>query len=277
MTDRMINDVFLSYAREDKEFTSKIETALGKQGWRVFKDREIRSGMRWENVLVDQLNQIRCILVLWSKSSVNSKWVLKEARRGLERKNLVQVSIDSTAPPDEFLPYQYRELSALRSEGPDSEYALLLRDIAELVGIDRPVGTLPDPGPAQITADHLTLVHSCWKRKADQSNVESVRAFPYQIHLMVFGSQTAMSKIENVVYYFDPAYAVNRPTGVDTLLNAYVLVRDDPIDNFSVYEFANGYSVVRAKVKVKSQTDIVELSRFVNMADEGPWLKNDFL
>jgi TIR domain len=271
MNEPPLFDIFISYAHEDIEFASELQTALGRQGWTVFMDREIPNASRWRDVLKEQLDRVKCILVLWSKASVRSSWVKDETSRGLERKVLVHATIDESRPPDSFENYQYRHLSGWRQDPQRTEYLHLLRDIAETVGIDRAVGTLPDPGPHRvITEDHLALVHSSWSRSSGDPR------YPFQIHIMLMGCDTALKRVENVIYYFDPAYGKNRPEGVDPLLKAYVHVRNDWRDNFTVYELANGYSVVCAKVKVRGQAQLVELSRFVNLMEQGPRLRQYF-
>lgn len=265
-------DIFISYAHEDIDFASELQAALGRQGWTVFLDREIPNASRWRDVLEEQLQRVKCILVLWSEASAKSSWVRKETARGLERKVLMHATIDESLPPDTFEPYQCRQLAGWRQDPQHREYLLLLRDIAEKVGIERAVGTLPDPGPyGVITEDHLALVHSSWKLTEGDPKYDP--RYPYQIHIMLLGSDTALKRVENVIYYFDPAYGKNKPERVDPLLKAYVHVREDWRDNFTVYELANGYSVVRAKVKIRRQAPIVELSRLVNLMEASPKLK----
>ena len=271
MTEPPSYDIFISYAHLDGEFASELQAALGLQGWTVFMDREMPNASRWSDLLVEQLDRVKCVLVLWSAASVMSPWVIKEASKGLERQVMVHATIDESSPPKPFEQYQYRHMAGWREDPQRTEYLLLLRDIAERLGIERNVGTLADPGPfLSITEDHLALVHSSWRRTGADPR------YPYQIHLMLVGSHAAVTRVENVIYYFDPAYGINRPEGLDPLLKAYVQVRNDRRDNFTVYELANGYSVVRAKVKVRGQASLVELSRLVNLMEAGPRLKQQF-
>lgn len=275
MSESLSFDIFIAYAHEDVEFALELQAALGRQGWTVFMDPEIPNASCWRDVLDEQLNRVKCILVLWSEAAVTSEWVSREALRGVERGVLIHATIDGCSPPDAFEPYQYAQLAGWRQDPGRPEYSRLLRDVAEKVGIERAVGTLPDPGQHQaITEDHLALVHSSWRMSAEHPRYDP--RYPFQIHLMLLGSDTALKRVENVIYYLDPAYGANRPEGVDSLLKAYVHVRNDWRDRFTVYELANGYSMVRAKVKVQRQASIVELSRLVNLMEEGPKLKEHF-
>jgi hypothetical protein len=138
------------------------------------------------------------------------------------------------------------------------------------VGTKAALGTLRQPTLyEEVTEDHLALASTSWRRGGE----EGKGPFPYQIHLRLAGSQAALQRVENVVYYFDPAYGQNRPDLVDPVLKAYVQVSSDWRSGFTVYDLANGYSVVRAAVKVRDQARIVRLSRLVDIMEKGPWLK----
>jgi len=45
--------------------------------------------------------------------------------------------------------------------------------------------------------------------------------------LRLVGSKAALQRVENVVYYFDPADAQNRPDLVDQILKAYMQMSKD--------------------------------------------------
>jgi hypothetical protein len=44
-------------------------------------------------------------------------------------------------------------------------------------------------------------------------------------------------------------------------------------DCFEIKELANGYSLIRAEVKIKDQEAIIYLSRFIDLMDKSPHLK----
>jgi hypothetical protein len=117
--------------------------------------------------------------------------------------------------------------------------------------------------------DHLALTSTSWRRKGEDGR----GPFPYQIHLRLVGRKGAIRRVDNVVYHFDPAYGQNRPDLIDPVLKAYVRVSNDWKTGFTVYELANGYSIVRAAVKIRNQSKIVRLSRLVDIMEDGPFLK----
>lgn len=82
MVGRTMNDIFISYAREDRERAKALAQALKGQGWSVWWDRRIPTGKRYADVIVEAIAGSRCVVVLWSTVSITSDWVREEARAG---------------------------------------------------------------------------------------------------------------------------------------------------------------------------------------------------
>ena len=93
-------DIFLSYAKEDREPARRIAKVLESCGWSVFWDRKIAAGDNWREVVQSELDGAGAVVVLWSETSVESTWVLDEAERG--RRRLVSVLIGKAALPIGF-------------------------------------------------------------------------------------------------------------------------------------------------------------------------------
>jgi hypothetical protein len=72
----------LSYAEEDRETAGRIARLLEGQGWSVWWDRKIPGGQTWREVIQSALQDMSCMVVLWSRSSVDSFWVNEEAKKG---------------------------------------------------------------------------------------------------------------------------------------------------------------------------------------------------
>src|SRR5512134_618531 len=70
-----MTDIFISYAREDRETAKTLAQALTDQGWSVWWDRRIRTGGRFYDVIDRELTAARCVIVLWSKAALMSSWV----------------------------------------------------------------------------------------------------------------------------------------------------------------------------------------------------------
>lgn len=95
-------DIFLSYAKEDRERAGKLATALQAAGWSVWWDRDIQVGQDFDQVIENALDSAKCVVVLWSKHSISSEWVKNEAASAAERGKLVPALIDDVRMPLEF-------------------------------------------------------------------------------------------------------------------------------------------------------------------------------
>jgi len=95
-------DVFISYAREDRECAELLARALKQKGWSVWWDDQIKVGHSFTETIELELGRARCVIVLWSRHSVQSEWVPLEAREAAKRKALVPVRIENVQPPLEF-------------------------------------------------------------------------------------------------------------------------------------------------------------------------------
>ena len=99
-----MDDIFISYARDDRSKVEPLAKALNEQGWSVWWDREIEVGDSFEKVIEQAINEAECVIAVWSVKSVNSEWVRAEASEGLRRKILAPVLIEEVEPPLRYRP-----------------------------------------------------------------------------------------------------------------------------------------------------------------------------
>jgi TIR domain len=123
-------DVFISYASEDRERARVIAQALGDRGWMVWGDREIPVGRSYSEVIEHELMTAACVVVLWSKASVKSPWVLNEAREGSMRHVLVPILIEDVRPPLDFRHLQTASLVEWDGESGNADFAAVESAIA---------------------------------------------------------------------------------------------------------------------------------------------------
>src|SRR5688500_10311813 len=124
-----MNDIFLSYDRSDRARANKYADALEANGWSGFWDREIPVGEHFDQVIEEELNAARCVVVLWSKDSVQSRWVKTEASAAAEREQLIPVLIDEVTIPLEFRRIQSAELWHWDGDTADPEFEKLVQSI----------------------------------------------------------------------------------------------------------------------------------------------------
>jgi TIR domain len=125
-------DLFVSYSREDKARAEEIVRLLEDYGWDVFWDQETRAGELWPKVLEEELGKARCLVALWTKTSIASRWVRIEAYEALQSEKLVPVLLDKVRPPLEFRQTQTFDLTGWNGDREDARLAHLLADLTAL-------------------------------------------------------------------------------------------------------------------------------------------------
>jgi len=104
-------DIFISYAREDRECARVLAETLQRRGSTVWWDREMYAGEDFEEVIEREIENARAMIVLWSASSVRSHFVKAEATRALEMSKLLPVRIDDARLPLRFINLHTTDLS----------------------------------------------------------------------------------------------------------------------------------------------------------------------
>jgi hypothetical protein len=105
-------DIFISYARADADQARKFVTSFKAHGWSAWWDmRNLKAGDRVSDEIKREINKSRCAVVLWSKNSVNSHYVMAEASLAAKRGILVPLRIDQAQIPFEFDGYHVLDLS----------------------------------------------------------------------------------------------------------------------------------------------------------------------
>ena len=133
-----MSDIFISYTRADKDRAELLAEVFSRRGWSVWWDREIPPGMSFDETIEKALNSARCIVVLWSKDSVSSRWVKTEAAEGAARGILVPALIDKVQIPLEFKRIEAADLSDWQGDFSHSEFDLLLKTVASILGGSAP-------------------------------------------------------------------------------------------------------------------------------------------
>lgn len=128
-------DVFISYARADREIASVFADTFAAQGWSVWWDPEITYGTQFDRVIEKEIHEAKCVVVLWSKRSVESQWVRSEASEANQRGILVPIRIEAGAKePLEFRKVQTADLAGWDGEGKNPTFQRLARDIEGIIG-----------------------------------------------------------------------------------------------------------------------------------------------
>jgi tetratricopeptide (TPR) repeat protein len=101
-----VAQIFLSYSRKDSEAAEVLAKALSNVGHNVWWDTQISGGSKFAAEIEQALTDAEIILVLWSRNSIGSAWVLDEAAEGRDTNRLIPVALGACKPPLGFRQFQ---------------------------------------------------------------------------------------------------------------------------------------------------------------------------
>jgi hypothetical protein len=130
-----MSDIFISYASDDLPRVEPLAKALEEQGWSIFWDRTIPVGKSWRVVIQSELEAAKCVVVIWTENSINSKWVLAEVNEAYEKDILTQVLFNNITIPFPYKQEQAADLIDWKAESTHSGFTILLSAISEVVGL----------------------------------------------------------------------------------------------------------------------------------------------
>ncbi len=141
--------VFLSYAAEDVGSAQRLASILTDRGWDVWWDRRLFAGTSFDEVIEEQLDAARAVIVLWSTTSAQSEWVRAEATAAVERDVLIPILIEPCRVPLRFRNVHTLDLSEWDGEPVDDRLQELERALenlqrAEVVDEPRAAPAAPD-------------------------------------------------------------------------------------------------------------------------------------
>lgn len=117
-----MSEIFISYSNEDREIAQRLVRGLENQGWTVWWDHRIESGAEWDKSIEKALREAKCVIVLWSKSSTDSRWVRAEARDALKRNTLIPVMLEPDTAPLGFSGIQALQLTGWEGSPETEEF-----------------------------------------------------------------------------------------------------------------------------------------------------------
>ncbi len=139
-----MTDIFISYASGDRPRIIPLVKALEAQGWSVWWDRIIPPGKTFAKVIEEAVEGARCVVVVWTATSVESEWVSNEASEGARRKVLIPALMDAVEIPFEFRRIQAADIVGWDATPDHPGFRQLVEAIAALIG--------PPPGRAAADA-----------------------------------------------------------------------------------------------------------------------------
>lgn len=137
--------IYISYALNDRVTVKRLVDMLTAEGFSVYWDLEIRAGESFDEMIEALLKKVQCVVVVWSRHAVQSRWVRAESAWAKDRGKLVSIQIDD----DLALPLQLYNVYTLRMTGwegarDDPSFRQLVMSIQQIMGVP---SSLPLPPP----------------------------------------------------------------------------------------------------------------------------------
>ena len=124
-----MSHIFLSYSRADRPTAQVIAEALEAEGFSVWWDKVLRAGQTYDEVTENMLRDSAVVIVLWSQTSVKSKWVRAEATLGQRSCEMVPAMIEEADRPIMFELTQTADLIGWNGDRNEARWAEFVADI----------------------------------------------------------------------------------------------------------------------------------------------------
>jgi TolB-like protein/Tfp pilus assembly protein PilF len=131
-------DIFLSYSRDDQVTARRFAEAFGRAGFTVWWDATLDAGQAYDEVTEKALQEAKAVVVLWSKTSVSSRWVRAEATQADRNKTLIPVMIEPCTRPIMFELTHTADLSHWTGDEKDKAWHSYLDGLRRFVEKDSP-------------------------------------------------------------------------------------------------------------------------------------------
>jgi TolB-like protein/tetratricopeptide (TPR) repeat protein len=136
-----VADVFLSYSRDDQAIARRFAEGFQHEGFSVWWDQTLNAGEAFDQVTEQALDVAKAVVVLWSKRSVNSRWVRAEATQAQADGRLVPVMIEACKRPIMFELTHTAELQDWDGDPADAHWQSFVEGLRRLVEKCGPVAT----------------------------------------------------------------------------------------------------------------------------------------
>ena len=153
-----MSDVFISYSSLDHDAARRFARALEDSGVSVWWDRDIPAGRDYQEVIEEQISLARCVLVLWTRDSVQSRWVRTEASDAHDREIMLPVLLERVQIPLAFRLIQAENFTDWNGRADDEPFQRLMLQVTEMVrrgpkrGPMAASAELPDAPPRPLPA-----------------------------------------------------------------------------------------------------------------------------
>jgi hypothetical protein len=95
-------EVFLSYSRTDRPIAQAVALELQRLSVDVWWDHDLLGGDDYRQRISEILSRASVAIVIWSRRSIESQWVVGEASLARQKRIIIPINIDLCEPPLDF-------------------------------------------------------------------------------------------------------------------------------------------------------------------------------
>jgi hypothetical protein len=122
-------EVFLSYAREDRELVERLAARLEAAGYRVWWDRHLAGGAAFAREIEQRIEGALAVVVVWTEAATKSHWVQEEASAGRDAGKLIPLRVGQVSPPMGFRQLHAIDYAESGGRPDESAVAALIADL----------------------------------------------------------------------------------------------------------------------------------------------------
>lgn len=126
---------FLSYSHRDRAVAERVAACLADAGIALWWDDKLKAGETFDEQLEAALRSATAVIVLWSKSSVASRWVRAEATVADRLGTIIPCQIEVCERPIIFELAHCLDLSDWRGESDHPQWASVVEDVCRRTGV----------------------------------------------------------------------------------------------------------------------------------------------
>ena len=145
-------DIFISYARADRDKIEKLAAALEGEGYTVWWDRHIESGAEFSADIERELEAAKAVIVCWSQEGAKSLWVKDEATIAHRAGKLKTISLDGTEPPIGYMQFHSHGMSSWKGGRNEPQFVELKNSLLahfEKIGATKGSDAVDIPPPVK--------------------------------------------------------------------------------------------------------------------------------
>ncbi|MEO0467394.1 MAG: SUMF1/EgtB/PvdO family nonheme iron enzyme [Pseudomonadota bacterium] len=162
--------IFLSYSRADRPIAQGIAEALTAEGFTVWWDKVLRAGETYDEVTERMLRESSVVVVLWSQTSVKSKWVRAEATLGQRNATVIPAMIEDADRPIMFELTQTADLIGWTGDRTQPHWQDFVTDIRGVIDEETAVAEPAAPVAVAAPAPDATIENTYWMSIKDTSD-----------------------------------------------------------------------------------------------------------